>query len=33
MNSAMKLLCGIGWALYIGLFWVAAVLIRGGAIW
>lgn len=29
MNSAMKLICGIGWALYIGLFWVAGVLIRG----
>lgn len=29
MNSAMKLICGIGWALYIGLFWIAAEIIRG----
>lgn len=29
MSNAKKLLWGIFWALYIGLFWVAGVLIRG----
>ena len=28
MNSAMKLICGIAWGLFIGSFWVAGVLIR-----
>lgn len=33
MSGAKKLLCGIGWGLFIGIFWMAAVIIRGGAIW
>lgn len=33
MNRVKKLAWGIAWGMYIGLFWIAAVLIRGGAIW
>lgn len=29
MKKMLELFTGIGWALYIGLFWVAGVLIRG----
>lgn len=29
MNRVKKLACGIAWGMYIGLFWVAGVLIRG----
>lgn len=29
MKKMLELFTGIGWALYIGLFWVAAEIIRG----
>lgn len=29
MDKATELLYGIGWGLFIGLFWIAGVLIRG----
>ncbi|ARQ46711.1 hypothetical protein BRW83_1972 [Oxalobacter formigenes] len=29
MSKATELLCGIGWGLFIGLFWIAGVLWKG----